>query len=80
MLGYRKLLASFAMDYPRPAWMAFHNMTIGKNLIPGNKNACSKPYLIAVWIGNLDSINSRFNGIWIGICDRNGCVEHQEKC
>ena len=80
MLGYIELLASFAMNHPRPARMVFHNMTIGKNLVPGNKNAGSKPNPVAFWIRNLDFINSRLDSVWIGISSRNRCVERQKDC
>lgn len=58
MLGHIELLASLAMDYPRPTRMVFQNMAVGKNLVTSDKNAGPKSYLFAVWIRNLDSINS----------------------
>lgn len=58
MLGHIELLASFAMDHSRPTRMAFQNMAVGKNLVPSDKNAGSKSFPVAVWIGNLNSINS----------------------
>lgn len=58
MLGYIELLTSYAMDYPRPAWMVFQNVAVGKNLVSSNKNAGSESCPVAVWIENFDSINS----------------------
>lgn len=57
VLGYIELLASLAMNYLRPTWMAFQNVAVGKNLVPSDKNAGPKSNLVAVWIGNFYSIN-----------------------
>lgn len=48
MFGHIELLASLAMNYPRPTRMVFQYIAVGKNLVPRDKNAGSKSNLVAV--------------------------------
>jgi hypothetical protein len=36
ILGHIELLASFAMDYPRPTGIFLQNMAVGENLVPSD--------------------------------------------
>ena len=48
MLGYIELMPGFSMDCPGPTRVIFHDMTVGKNLVPSNKDTGSNSYLITV--------------------------------